>query len=254
MSSSEIEPQNVDSLDLEVLERRVRVAARALARHGLVQAWGHCSARIDHKSFLVCASRPMGRIGVGERGTVVRIDEPLPPGVLGEVRVHQQIYKARPDVGGVCRTFPPNVVALSTLRIVPHPRHGVGAFNAACRFWEDPRLLRDDGLAAQLAACLGDAPSVVLRANGAVVVGPSLETAVGFTWCLEDAARVESMVRSVAGAQQVEEGGLTPEEIGLRQVSSGAVFERLWDHLAGEDEEARPEEAQFPEPQWGQAS
>lgn len=240
--------------DRTVLERRVRVAARALARHGLVQAWGHCSIRIDDESFLVCAAKPMGRIGVGEPGTVVRLNEPLPQGVLGEVRIHQQIYKRRSDVGGICRVMPPNTVALSTLRIVPKPRHGVGAFHAACRFWDDPRLLRDDGLAAELAACLGDAPSLVMRANGAVTVGPSIELAIGFAWCLEDAARVETLVRSMAGDNETNAASLTQEEISLRQVSSGAVFERLWEYLAADDPEAFPQDAEFPVPQWGTAS
>lgn len=238
--------------DLESLQRRVRVAARALARHDLVQAWGHCSARIDAESFLVCAARPMGRIAIGEPGTVVRIHEPLPSGVLGEVRIHQQIYKARAEIGGVCRIFPPSVVALSTLRLLPKPRHGIGAFNAACKLWEDPRLLRDDALAEQLAITLGDAPSIVLRANGAVTAAPSIELAVGFAWCLEDAARVEREVRSMVNEHELGAASLTRNEVALRQVSSGAVFERLWDYLAGTDPEALPQDARFPDPIWGQ--
>lgn len=235
------------------LQRRVRVAARALARHGLVQAWGHCSARIDEEHFLVCAARPMGRIGVGESGTVVHIERPLPDGVLGEVRIHQQVYKRRPEIGGVCRVMPPVTVALSTLRRVPRPRHGVGAFNAACKLWEDPRLLRDDGLAAELAAFMGDAPSLVMRANGVVTVGGSIEMAAGFAWCLEDAARMEERVCSVAGSQEADAARLNAEEIGLRQVSSGNVFERLWDYMAGGDPEALEGEASFPAPHWGRA-
>ncbi|WP_254616655.1 class II aldolase/adducin family protein [Burkholderia metallica] len=241
----------MSGVDLTVVQRRVRVAARALARHGLVQAWGHCSARIDETSFVVCAARPMGCIDPGEPGIVVRVDAPLPQGVLGEVRIHQQIYRMRADVGGVCRVMPPHLVALSTLRIVPSPRHGVGAFNAACRFWDDPRLLRDDALAAQLAAHLGDAPSVVMRANGAVTVGPSLELAAGFAWCLEDAARIEALVRSAAGEQRAASACLTRDEIASRQVSSGAVFERLWEYLTAGDPEAAATEAEFPPPAWG---
>ncbi|MCD9027984.1 class II aldolase/adducin family protein [Luteimonas sp. BDR2-5] len=233
------------------LQRRVRVAGRALARHGLVQAWGHCSARIDDSRFLVCAARPMGRIAVGEPGTVVHVDGPLPEGVLGEVRIHQQIYRRRPDVGGVCRVMPPATVALSTLRIVPRPRHGVGAFNAACRFWEDPRLLRDDGLAADLAAHLDDAPALVMRANGAVTVGGSIEMAAGFAWCLEDAARMEQRVRSIAAGDALDAAALGQDEIGLRQVASGRVFERLWDYMAGSDAEALESDPTFPAPVWG---
>jgi len=246
-----------DHVALESLQRRVRVAARALSRHGLVQAWGHCSARIDDESFLVCASRPMGRISVGEPGTVVAIDAPLPKGVLGEVRIHQQIYKARPDVGGVCRVMPPVTVALSTLKLVPRPRHGVGAFNATCKFWEDPRLLRDDALARALVAVLGDAPSIVMRANGAVTVGPNIELAAGFAWCLEDAARVEQSVRSMVHDAELDVQRLTADEVGARQVSSGAVFERLWDYLADGDLENDRTGASgptdWPAPSWGKS-
>lgn len=228
----------------ELLQRRVRVAARALARHGLVQAWGHCSARINEHHFLVCASRPMGLIGLDEPGTVVRIDAPLPEGVLGEVRIHQQIYARRPEVGGICRIMPTNIMALSTLRLVPRPRHGVGAFVDGCALWHDPRLLRDDDLAAQLADTLGQAPALVMRANGAVTVGASIEHAMGLAWCLEDAARIEQSVRAMT--DNSDESLLTPEESRSRQVSSGKVFERLWAFMTAGDPELLHESDAFP--------
>jgi HCOMODA/2-hydroxy-3-carboxy-muconic semialdehyde decarboxylase len=232
------------------IDRRVRLAARALARHGLAQAWGHCSARIDADRFLVCAARPMGRVAIGEAGTVVHIDRPLPEGVLGEVRIHQQVYRRRPDIGGVCRVMPPATMALSTLRVTPKPRHGVGAFVADCRFWNDPRLLRDDDLAAALVAELGEAPALVMRANGAVTVGTSLEVAAGLAWCLEDAARIEQQVRSMSTPQEAQAALLSAQEVGERQVSSGRVFERLWEFLVADDPEAAPAEADIPAVLW----
>jgi HCOMODA/2-hydroxy-3-carboxy-muconic semialdehyde decarboxylase len=147
--------------------------------------------------------------------------------------------------------MPPYTMALSTLRIVQRPRHGIGAFNAGCRFWEDPRLLRTDSLAAALAESLEDAPTLVMRANGAVTVGGSIEIAAGFAWCLEDAARIEHLVRAAVSTSVAESSSLTTEEISRRQVSSGGVFERLWDYMVGDDPEACPEEARFPEPRWG---
>ena len=67
----------------------------------------------------------MGLIEPGISGTVVRIDGPLPDGVLGEVRCrHQQIYAARKDVNGICRIFPRNVMTLSTFQLTPKPRLG----------------------------------------------------------------------------------------------------------------------------------
>jgi len=229
--------------DLRRLDLRVRVVARALARHGLVQAWGHCSARIDPQRFVVCTARPMGTLRCGEAGTVVEVAGPLRDGVLGEVRIHQQIYARRPDVGGVCRVMPPATVALSSLRIVPRPRHGVGAFVASCALWDDVRLLRDDALAAELACCMGDANAVVMRANGAVTSGASVELAMAYAWCLEDAARVEHAARTIA--RDGEQGLLAPDEVRARQVTSGRVFERLYEFMTDGDTEALPADEVF---------
>ena len=105
--------------------------------------------------------------------------------------------------------------------------------------------------AAELAAHLGQAPSLVMRANGAVTVGPNIELATGFAWCLEDAARIETLVRSMVDVAERDDACLTAEEIDARQVSSGAVFERLWDYLTADDPESLGSGAAFPVPQWG---
>ena len=86
--------------DIKELARRVRMAGRALARHGMVHAYGHCSARIDADTFLVSPPRPLGMVSVGEECSVASVNGPLPEGVLGEVRIHRDIYRRRPDVHG----------------------------------------------------------------------------------------------------------------------------------------------------------
>ena len=116
----------------ENIERQVRLAARALARGALVHAYGHCSARLDAEHFIVCAAKPMGTIAAGEPGTVVPINGPLPEGVLGEVRIHQAIYRGRPEIGAVCRIMAPQTMLLSVMRRTPKPRHGFGAYFAPC--------------------------------------------------------------------------------------------------------------------------
>jgi HCOMODA/2-hydroxy-3-carboxy-muconic semialdehyde decarboxylase len=211
------------------LEQLVQAAAAALARGGLVHAYGHCSARIDGESFLVCAADPLGL--VGERpGAVCPITGALPQGVLGEVRAHQAVYAARPEVGGVCRVMPPALMALSTLGVTPRPRHGIGAFFAPSPpLWDDPRLLRDDALATRLAEALGAAPAIVMRGNGAIVVGETLPQAVTLAWFLEDAARVETRVRAMGADPDL--GLLQPEEIAARRGFAGDVVERMWAYL-----------------------
>jgi HCOMODA/2-hydroxy-3-carboxy-muconic semialdehyde decarboxylase len=213
------------------LDEQVRLAARALASAGLVHAFGHCSARLNEGSFLVCAPLPMGRI-TDEPGTIVPLDGPLPDAVLGEVRIHREIYRRRPEIRGICRIMPPALMALSAAGIVPAPRHGIGAYFGAVPLWDDPRLLRDDAAAERLADRLGDAPALVMRGNGAVVAGESLPQAVTLSWFLEDAARVEQAVRSMG--LDVATARLSSEEIDARQIWSGGVVERMWRHLTGE--------------------
>ncbi|MBC8058912.1 MAG: class II aldolase/adducin family protein, partial [Rhizobiales bacterium] len=58
--------------------RELRLAARALARHGLAHAYGHVSRRLDDERFMVCPSRPMGLIAAGDPGTVVPVRGALP--------------------------------------------------------------------------------------------------------------------------------------------------------------------------------
>ena len=217
-------------------ERMLRVAARALGRAGLVHAYGHVSLRLDETHFLVCAAQPMSISAPGTAGTVVPVDGPLPDGVLGEVRIHQQIYAMRRGVGAVCRVMPPNVMGLSVLGITPAPRHGFGAFFAPePPLWTDPRLLRDDGRAADLARQMGENPAIVMRANGAVVVGEDLVEAVALSWFLEEAARIEHFVRLHGNP---DDARLTAEETLARQGKEGRVLERMWDYLTDGDPEA----------------
>lgn len=225
------------SLASDSQQRDLRIAARALARGHLVHAYGHCSVRLDASSFLVCAAKPMGTITPHDAGTVVPIQGPLPEGVLGEVRIHQQIYARRSDVGAVCRIMPPQTGLLALLYRTPRPRHGFGAYFApGPALWDDPRLLRDDAAAARLADTLGIGKAIVMRANGAVVCGENLVEAVALSWFLEEAARVE------VGLMQMHQDGdhtlLTPDETTARQVTAGRVYERMWEYLSFGDPEA----------------
>lgn len=221
---------------MDEVQRQLRVGARAVARAGLVHAYGHCSVRLDDEHFLVTAPRPLGLLGVDEPGDVVARSEPLPDGVLGEVRMHQAIYRRRDDVQAICRVTPPTVVTLSTMGVTPRARHGFGAYFApAPPLWPSPALVRDDPSADGVAAALGErAPAIVLRGNGAVVTGNSLMRAVVLAWYLEDAARVELAVRQ-ATAQSG--GELTADEATQRAIWHGGIAERMWDHLTHGDPE-----------------
>lgn len=221
--------------------RQMRIAARALARAGLVHAYGHCSAQVDAGQFIVSPPKPLGRVMPDDLPTLVPTNGPLPADALPEVIVHQYIYRQRRDVRGIARFQSPNLMALSTLGLTPRARHGLGAYFApAPPLYRDPRLLRDDASAAALVEQLGAGRAIVMRGNGAVTVGASIEEAVVMAWYLEDAARVELAVLST-GTDGME---LTPHEVRDRAITSGRLIERMWDWMTTNDpEKCSPEES-----------
>ncbi len=217
-------------------QRQLRLLARACDRAGLSTAYGHCSLRIDAHTFLVCASRPMGLIAPGEPGTVVSLDAPLPEGVMGEVRMHREVYRRQPQARAIVRFISPAVVALAALGRSPTPRHGFGAYFApAVPMWRDPALIRNDAAAEGVATTMGAAPAVVVSVNGAVVAGETLAQTLALAVFLEDAARVE--LHAVAAGASAGPG-LTDEEARGRAVWGGQVAERLWDYWTHGDPES----------------
>ncbi|MFM7567948.1 MAG: class II aldolase/adducin family protein [Betaproteobacteria bacterium] len=214
----------------------VRKMARAMAKAGLVNAYGHCSVRLTDTTFLVCAPKPMGLIQPGEAGTVVPTEGALPEGVLGEVRMHQQIYQLRPEVNAVCRFLSPNIMALASLGLTPRPRHGFGAyFHPLVPFWSDPGLIRNDPAAIGVAKTMGGAPAVVVNINGAVTAGETPEQALTLAWFLEDAARVELVALSAGLADKPTQ--MNDEQAKARATWRGRIAERMWECLTADDPE-----------------
>ena len=178
----------------------------------------------------------MGLISASDQGTVVNIHDPLPEGVLGEVRMHQSIYAMRADVKGICRTFPPQVLALAAMGLTPRARHGFGSyFYPKVPHWSDTGLIRDELSASQVAQTLGHQNAIVVSINGAVTVADSLEKATALSWFLEDAARVELAVMNAGHAHvQTFESEQAAKD---RATWSGGILERMWLFMTRDDSE-----------------
>jgi HCOMODA/2-hydroxy-3-carboxy-muconic semialdehyde decarboxylase len=221
--------------NLDDLQRQVRMLARACDRAGLTAAYGHCSLRIDAASFLVCAPKPMGLITSNDAGAVVPLDAPLPQDVLGEVRMHREVYRLRSDVNAIVRFISPQITALAALGRTPRPRHGFGAYFAPkVPLWPDPNLVRNDDAAEGVARTMGSAAGIVVSVNGALVGGTDAAQALTLAVFLEDSARVELAALQAGCADQA---GLTPEQCAARAVWGGQVAERQWQYWTHGDAE-----------------
>ena len=208
-----------------------------MARHGLAHAYGHVSIRTAPDRFLVSPARPLGTVALGEAGVEVPLDGDLPAGALPEVRIHREIYRNRPEVGGVCRVQSPSVMALSALRETPRVMHGLGAYFAPkAPLWPGVALVRDDAQAEKVAAMMGDGAAIILSGNGSVTAAASLEEAACLAFFLEDAARIELALLPARGAG-LDAREYSPDEAAARAIKAGGLFERMWHYLCFGDPE-----------------
>lgn len=170
----------------------VAETARMLVAAGLIEAFGHVSARTGD-GFLITSTEPLADAAAEDVILVERntpVDGPLHAVPL-ETVLHGAIYDARRDVAAICRGHSPAAVAwgvgVSDLPLL----HGLGGMSGqVVRVHPDIELIKTTEAAAAVAGSLGGANSLLLRANGGLAVGSDLLEAATRLWFLEERARV----------------------------------------------------------------
>jgi ribulose-5-phosphate 4-epimerase/fuculose-1-phosphate aldolase len=207
----------------------VAAAARVVAAHGLVDAFGHVSARLDVGGLAITPPVPLG--GAGEGDAIVTVDAgeagDLPAGAPKEAWIHLAIYARRPDVRGICRAQPPAVAATAAAGLEILALHGQGAFlGSPVAVHDHAALIRDRASGVAVAEALGDGDAVVLRGNGAVTVGRSPGEAAARMVVLEASARL-NLAAAAAGGRVA----LRPDELAAWRAVAPEILGRLWAHL-----------------------
>ena len=202
--------------------------AAALDRAGLVTAVGHLSARVAADSALITPGIALGQVrDAGQLRTLSLADDPDLTGLPGEAWIHWAVYRANPEVGGICRAQPPGADLASAVGVRLIPRHGQGSFlGAEVPVHDDPRLIRGRSNAETLARTLGDAAGVVMRGNGAVTVGTEVGAAVARMWVLERSAQL-----NVAAAGHDGATALSVQERRAWESVQEELLSRIWAHL-----------------------
>jgi HCOMODA/2-hydroxy-3-carboxy-muconic semialdehyde decarboxylase len=208
-------------------------AARVLARHRLVTAFGHVSERLDSRSALLTPPRALGVLSETDAMVTLDLEAPeLPAGAPGEAWMHWAIYRSRPDVRAICRGQPPSSHPLGALGGPIRPIHGQGAWvSGALAVFDDARLVRTRAAGERLAECLADQDTIILRGNGALAVGASVAEAATRLWLLEVSARYILQACS-AGTPQA----LSDQEIAAWRLAAPELMARLWEHLSTQEE------------------
>ena len=204
------------------LVEKLVFANRILYRHGVVDGFGHASARHDRSPDHFLLARNMAPALV-RREDIVTFDfdgAALDAGgrrVYLERFIHAEIYRARPDVNAIVHSHSPSVIPFGVtqepLRPVFHMSGFLGGGSALFEIRDtagDTDMLISDGrLGAALAAALGQRSTVLMRGHGSTVAGASVEQAVYRAIYAEVNARLQLQAKQLGEVTYLSAGEAT---------------------------------------------
>jgi ribulose-5-phosphate 4-epimerase/fuculose-1-phosphate aldolase len=213
-------------------------ASRILAEHGVLDAYGHVSARSDRRPahFIMSRSRAPAIVTAADLIEWGPDSEPASrdkrKGFI-ERYIHGEIYRARPEVMAVVHSHSPSVIPFGVTRTKLRPIYHMPSFLwSGAPVWdirrvreENDLLVRDRPLGEALAAGLGKCNCVLMRGHGMTVVGDSLQEAVFRSIYTEMNARLQIQAMQLEGPIEF----LTDEEGRRATASNRGTLERPWE-------------------------
>ena len=213
-------------------------ASRILARHEVLDAYGHVSARSDRRpeQFLMSRALAPALVTVADLMEHDADSEAL----AGDSRkgfieryIHGEIYRKRPEVMAIVHSHSPSVIPFGVTRTRLRPVYHMGSF-----LWsgvpvfeirnikkENDLLIRDRSLGEALAGTLGACVCVLMRGHGMTVVGESVPEAVYRAIYTEMNARMQLQATLLEGPIEF----LSDEEGRRATASNRGTHERPWE-------------------------
>jgi ribulose-5-phosphate 4-epimerase/fuculose-1-phosphate aldolase len=219
------------------LRDEIVIGSRVLADFGVLDGFGHVSARspTNPNHFLMARSLAPALVTADD---IMEFDldgnaiDPRGRSVFLERFIHSEIYKARPDVMAVVHTHSPGVVPFGISQVGLRPVFhnaaflavGVPVWDIRKEFGETDMLVRNGAIGKSLAAALGDKPVVLLRGHGDAAVGPSVKMAVFRAYYTDVDAKLQAQAIALGG----EINYLTPGEGAKADAVNAVVLDRIW--------------------------
>jgi len=221
----------VTTLDHLDLRRSVVEAAQTLFANGVMSHTGHAnlSARVDESSMLLTIDGQVRNLGV-DRLALVGLDGTVLEGELDPtnaeiVRMHSDVYRRRPDVGGIIHTHSPHLLAFA-LANRPLPCR----YEALLRFgqaedvpvvpWAPRGSERSVGGIVDALQAHPGTHAVLLGNHGVLVFGTGPLQAASLVTVLEEAAEAELRSQALGGAVDFPAGALEEVRASMARVRS----------------------------------
>ena len=222
--------------DAELVDKLV-VANRILYRQGIVDGFGHVSARHDKSPGHFLLARNMAP-GLVRRYDIITFDldgtalDAEGRRVYLERFIHGEIFRARPDVQAIVHSHSPSVIPFGVtgqpLRPIFHMSgflgEGAALFEIRETGGDTDMLIRDNRLGKALADTLGARSTVLMRGHGSTVVGTSIEQALYRAIYAEVNAKLQLQAVTLG-----EVNYLNPREAAMAAATNDTQLARVWE-------------------------
>lgn len=218
-------------------------ANRILASEGIVDAFGHVSARhpIHADRFLLSRARSPELV---EEGDIMEfmLDGSPTDRVSGkpylERFIHAALYQSRSDIQSVVHSHSrgpiPFGLTEEKLRPVVHSSATLGAevpvWDAQANFGDTDLLVSNIAMGIDMARTLGGGNCVLMRGHGSTVVGQSIREAVYTAVYLEVNAELQWKASRLGRAKFLTPGEIEKVNLRLSKANPGEGFNRSWEY------------------------
>lgn len=230
----------------EAIVRDLVAANRILTAQGVVDAFGHVSARHPQRAdrFLLSRARSPELVVAADiqeyelDGTVVNPDRPK--GYL-ERFIHGALYEARPEIQAVVhnhsRSVIPFAVTAQKLRPIVHSSGTMGTevpvWDAQRTFGDTDLLISNIAMGRDMAKAFASANCVLMRGHGCTVAGKSIREAVYTAYYLEANANLQLEASRLGEVTFLTPGEIEKVNARLTRGKRGEGFDRFWEYWCG---------------------
>jgi HCOMODA/2-hydroxy-3-carboxy-muconic semialdehyde decarboxylase len=189
---------------LDDLFEELVTANRILATEGVVDSFGHISARNPEnpQRFFLSRARAPDCIEKDDIMEFTLEGEPINPGSKApylERFTHGGLYEARPDVHSVVHNHSPSVIPFGVtgrklqplLHMCANIGHSVPNWDSHDEFGDTALLVENVAMGRDLAKAMGAGRTILMRGHGATVVAPNIRHCVFISVYLEVNAKLQ---------------------------------------------------------------
>jgi ribulose-5-phosphate 4-epimerase/fuculose-1-phosphate aldolase len=212
------------------LKQQLADCLRMLEKCDVIDYNGHCSTRIADDRILINIGSCQRSLATADdictidmQGNVIegRAKPPL------EFHLHTGIYRARPDVRAIVHAHPRWSTFLTMVGEPYRPVYAQGSIIYPVPLLDNVNSINNVEIADRLAAKLGTASAALMKAHGAVTVGPDIVEAFVLAVYMEENAMRQHMAMQIGKPYEFSPGECKAAK---EKLWTESLFQRTWDH------------------------